>query len=272
MQTYSVKEASKKLGISTRAVQKRCVKDNIRKKSNQYLIQNEHLQKWFAEIEEKERTNEPKELGSQSGSQSGSLDYQKIEILLKEKKEENESLNEEKNNLENHILKLEKKLLEFKIAIEKKTIEIEDFKRKSIQAENLDREIKLYKSKIENQDKEIKELKEDNTYQLAPNERIELFTTEEYIDFERKLKEWHTLHKEIEYKTEIFGVEKKSLEEQKEFYKEQFNYQRKQAEKILEIHETLILHIQQQTTIEIQKTIIEAKEKGVINEDWKVKK
>ena len=59
MQTYSVKEASKELGISIRAVQKRCLKYNVRKKSNQYLITDEHIKTWYAEINQtNQRTNQ----------------------------------------------------------------------------------------------------------------------------------------------------------------------------------------------------------------------
>jgi hypothetical protein len=72
MKTYSVVEASKKLGISTRAVQKRCFKAKIRKKSNRYLITEEHIKTWYAEITSNEPTNEPNELkrtGTQDGTQ-----------------------------------------------------------------------------------------------------------------------------------------------------------------------------------------------------------
>jgi hypothetical protein len=54
MTTYSVLEASKKLGISTRAVQNRCKKEDIRKKNNKYLITDSLIKKWFKEIASKE--------------------------------------------------------------------------------------------------------------------------------------------------------------------------------------------------------------------------
>ena len=46
MKTYSVNEASEILGIKPRAVQHRCKRDNIRKKSNKYLITDEIIALW----------------------------------------------------------------------------------------------------------------------------------------------------------------------------------------------------------------------------------
>ena len=63
MNTYSVLEASDKLGISIRAVQKRCKKDEVRKKYNKYLITDLLLEKWAKEIESNEpQTNQISEL------------------------------------------------------------------------------------------------------------------------------------------------------------------------------------------------------------------
>ena len=55
MKTYSAEEASVKLNISKRAIQKRCKKDNIRKKDNKYEITDLILERWAKEIE----SNEP---------------------------------------------------------------------------------------------------------------------------------------------------------------------------------------------------------------------
>ena len=63
MKTYSAEEASVKLNISKRAVQKRCKKDNIRKKDNKYLITDLILERWAKEIESNEpQTNQISEL------------------------------------------------------------------------------------------------------------------------------------------------------------------------------------------------------------------
>ena len=47
---YTVKQASEILLISVRAVSKRCKKEDIRKKNNRYLIQEEHINEWRNEI------------------------------------------------------------------------------------------------------------------------------------------------------------------------------------------------------------------------------
>ena len=65
MNTYSVLEASEKLSISIRAVQKRCKKEVVRKKDNKYLITDLLLEKWSSEIQSNEPTNEPLNSGTQ---------------------------------------------------------------------------------------------------------------------------------------------------------------------------------------------------------------
>jgi len=59
MITYSSKEAAVKLGVSTRAVQKRCIKAGVRKKDNMYLITDILLKKWQEEIKSNVPTNVP---------------------------------------------------------------------------------------------------------------------------------------------------------------------------------------------------------------------
>lgn len=126
---------------------------------------------------------------------------------------------------------------------------------------------------VESLKAEIKELKEQLAeYDISQNERIEVFTNEDYAIFETRLKEWFTLQKELEHKEELFNVEKMSLTEMLEHYKNQFEYQKKQSEKILQMHQKLIDTIDKQNSLAIQRNIIEAKEKDVINKDWKPKK
>ena len=67
MNTYSALEASVKLNISKRAVQKRCKKDNIRKKDNKYLITDLVIDGWAKEIESSVPTNVPSNIGTQDG-------------------------------------------------------------------------------------------------------------------------------------------------------------------------------------------------------------
>lgn len=67
MNTYSPLEASIKLNISKRAVQKRCKKDNVRKKDNKYLITDLILDKWAKEIKSSVPVREPSNIGTQDG-------------------------------------------------------------------------------------------------------------------------------------------------------------------------------------------------------------
>jgi len=195
MENYSVKETAEILGITERAVQKRCKKDKIRKKDNKYLIDANLIQSWKVEIlTSNEPTNEPRTNGSQ-----------------------------------------------------------------------LDIEVESLKAKIKDLEAELQQ------YEIAENERIEVFTNENYILFETRLKEWHTQRQEIEHQEQIFNAEKKSLNELYEHYKSQFHYQQKQNEKVLEMHQKLIDVIGEQNKISIQRQIIEAKEKDVINDQWKPK-
>ena len=67
MNTYSALEASVKLNISKRAVQKRCKKDNIRKKDNKYLITDLVIDGWAKEIKSSVPVREPSNIGTQDG-------------------------------------------------------------------------------------------------------------------------------------------------------------------------------------------------------------
>jgi len=213
METYTVLEASKFLKISTRAVQKRCLKDKVRKGNNKYLITDEHLTNWYAEIKANElknepssRTNEPTNERSQSSTQ--------IDLHIQSLQLENEALQKEIDKLKNEL----------------------------------------------------------SEFDISPGERIEVFTNAEYDLLQTRLQEWFTLQKEIEHKDQLFNVEKKSLSELLDHYKNQFEYQKKQSDKILEMHQTLIDTIQKQSAITIQRNIIEAKEKDVVDRDtWKPK-
>ena len=65
MNTYSPLEASIKLNISKRAVQKRCKKDNVRKKDNKYEITDLILERWAKEIKSSVPVREPSNIGTQ---------------------------------------------------------------------------------------------------------------------------------------------------------------------------------------------------------------
>ena len=99
-------------------------------------------------------------------------------------------------------------------------------------------------------------------YDIADNERLELFTKEEYAKFEERLTQWHLQSQHIISQQELFESKEKGLNdvvslmtEQADHYKNQFQYQKEQATRILDMHEQLIKTIQ-------QNNFIEAKSKG----------
>ena len=99
-------------------------------------------------------------------------------------------------------------------------------------------------------------------YDIADNERLELFTKEEYAKFEERLIQWHLQSQHIITQQELFDSKEKGLNdvvslmtEQADHYKNQFQYQKEQATRILDMHEQLIKTIQ-------QNNFIEAKSKG----------
>ena len=213
MKTYSVKEASDILGIKPRAVQHRCKRDNIRKKSNKYLITDEIIALW-KELKATQNANANAMLNAMPNANATQLDLQV------------QSLQIENENLKHQVDDLRKELSRFDI---------------------------------------------------EEGERMEVFTDAEYEALEQRLIEWRTLQKEIEHKEEVFSLkeqhfntENKTLSKSLKHYKNQFEYQKKQSTKILDMHQTLIDTIQKQSTITIQRNTIEAIEKDIVNPDtWK---
>ena len=216
MKTYSVKEASDILGIKPRAVQHRCKRDNIRKKSNKYLITDEIIALW-KELKTTQNANANAMLNAMPNANATQLDLQV------------QSLQIENENLKHQVDDLRKELSRFDI---------------------------------------------------EEGERMEVFTDAEYEALEERLIEWRTLQKEIEHKEEVFSLkeqhfntENKTLSKSLKHYKNQFEYQKKQSTKILDMHQTLIDTIQKQSTITIQRNTIEAIEKDIVNPDtWKPNK
>ena len=237
MQTYSVKEASKLLEISTRAVQKRCLKYKVRKKSNQYLITDEHIKEWYAEIKSNEPTNEPTNQTNEPSNERAQLDLQVQSLQL-----EIESLQDELDGYDSKVIS------EYINELTKE--DLEALENKDINADGV----------------------KGNLVFVAKDKIYAEYEEQEYEALEQMLIEWRTLQKDIEHQEQIFSVEKKSLKELLEHYKAQFEYQKKQSEKILNIHQTLIDTIEKQNTLAIQRNVIEAIEKDVINPDtWKPK-
>jgi hypothetical protein len=102
---------------------------------------------------------------------------------------------------------------------------------------------------------------------FVPKNRVYAeYTENEYQDAEQKLNEWYTLQTEITHQEEMFNVKLKSVEDIAEHYQTQFEYQRKQSDKILAIHQTLIDTIENQNKLALQRNFIEAKDKGLDKE------
>lgn len=128
------------------------------------------------------------------------------------------------------------------------------------QLSNIDVEPLL--SKIKELEQQVFELKNElKLYEIADNERLEVFTDDDYNIFTTRLKEWQTQQKELEQKAIEIQEVKTDAKENIEHYKNLFEYQRKQSDRILEMHERLIVTIGEQTQSSIQRNHIEAKDK-----------
>ena len=87
------------------------------------------------------------------------------------------------------------------------------------------------------------------------------YTESEYAFAEQKLNEWRFQQKEIEQQAEQLKTLKITSSESVEHYKNLFEYQRKQSDRILQIHEKLVTSINELTESAIQRNHIEAKDK-----------
>lgn len=95
------------------------------------------------------------------------------------------------------------------------------------------------------------------------------YTESEYEFAEAKLNEWRFQQKEIEKQAAEIEDIKTTSSERVEHYKNLFEYQRKQSDRILQIHEKLVGSLNELTKANVQRNIIEAKDKNVINDNWK---
>ena len=114
---------------------------------------------------------------------------------------------------------------------------------------------------------EIKELKEElSGYEITENERLEVFTNEEYAKFEERLTQWRlqsqhiiTQQKDNEHQQELFNAKVLTLEQSEEHYKNSYFYQRKQNERFIDMHEKLLDTIQLSGKEGFIKSVVEAK-------------
>ena len=134
-----------------------------------------------------------------------------------------------------------------------------DKKTKKEYREELEQLNAKYKKAIQEQ-KEIYENKLSTLSDIeydAENERIEIFTNEEYIQFENALIDYKYQKQSIEQKEQHFKKELASKEELVDHYKNQSEYQKGQSDRILTQMEKLIEAIRRRDTIEaVEKSVI----------------
>jgi len=115
-------------------------------------------------------------------------------------------------------------------------------------------------TQIEDLKKELAELKEElSGYEITENERLEVFTNEEYQLFQTRLIEWQTQQKDNEHQQELFNAKVLTLEQSAEHYKNSYFYQRKQNERFIDMHEKLLDTIQLNGKEGFIKSVVEAK-------------
>ena len=122
-------------------------------------------------------------------------------------------------------------------------------------------------TQIEDLKKELAELKEElSGYEITENERLEVFTNEEYAKFEERLTQWRlqsqhiiTQQKDNEHQQELFNAKVLTLEQSAEHYKNSYFYQRKQNERFIDMHEKLLDTIQLSGKEGFIKSVVEAK-------------
>ena len=227
MKTYSVLEASEKLGVSTRAVQKRCKKEVVRKKDNKYLITDLLLEKWSSEIQSNEPTSEPLNSGTQELIKRIELQ----ETYIKDLEEELEEL----RGLG------EAKLIDYLPEIE--SVPLDDI-------ENFDFMFKR-QGDLEPKKGNLVFIPKDKVY-------IE-YTNEEYNNAEEILQDYKTIQVKIDHNEELFNAKIITLEQSAEHYKNSYFYQRKQNERFISMHEKLLDTIQLSGKEGFIKSVVEAK-------------
>jgi len=237
MNTYSPLEASIKLNISKRAVQKRCKKDNIRKKLNKYLITDLILERWAKEIKSSVPNREPSNSGTQDLIKEQEVLLKKYEVEL----------------VELDLARVEiKKLKEELSAIAPSVAAIQEL--------NLD-EIEAFDFKFK-RDADFYRL---GKFVFVPNDKFIIqYSPAEY---QRLKDEYATAEHEIttgRIKEESFLLLKTSMEEQITFIKGQMKYYMKLASRTMDSQHLLIETLSNQTKTNFIESTIRAK-----NTEWK---
>ena len=102
---------------------------------------------------------------------------------------------------------------------------------------------------------------------IGNTDKIEVFSEDEYNQFQDALREYKHLEKNIKQQEVYFEEIKASKDEVIEHYKNQFEYQRQLADKQLTQMDTLLTYLKQRGEREGERAYIEAVEKRVISRD-----
>ena len=227
MKTYSVLEASEKLGVSTRAVQKRCKNAVVRKKDNKYLITDLLLEKWSEEIQSNEPPSEPLNSGTQELIKRIELQETYIKDL-EEELEDLRGLNEAE--LSDYLPEIEGVPLD----------DLEDFDF-------------MFKRKGDLEPKK-------GNLVFVPKDKVFIeYTNEEYENAEEIFEDYKTIQVKIDHNEELFNAKIITLEQSAEHYKNSYFYQRKQNERFIDMHEKLLDTIQLNGKEGFIKSVVEAK-------------
>lgn len=235
MKTYSLKEASKVLGVTYRTIDyyKGVYESEVIKDGRIYFVTEAFL--------DKVRSNK-KYLESRESSDPRTKTQLVTE--LDEAFKKIEALESRTDNVDDSIKKLEKK-----------------YKSKF---DELNKALKEKNDKLRKAEKRIKELESENPFEIEEGKRVEVFTDEEYSVFEQRLREWFSLQREIQLKDESFKAQLNSKDEVIDHYKNQFEYQRQLAERQLDQMDKLLGYLKDRNTREAERARIEAVEKNVI--------
>lgn len=230
MKTYSTWEASEILKVSERAIQKRCKAELIRKKSNKYLITQEHIDKWKTSIvlKSNERT-------SNAGSRTSNEGSANMRLIL-----EIEELKSHYNKLL-HDYEEVKEDLDFADSTKLGSY-TEDVITSEIESVDIDLiEACEFKWKLDGSDESTK-----GSLVFVPKDKeVEIFDTEQFEQLKNLIYTEHpNLIKEMEHNKELFEAKLKTAEQSDEHYKNAYYYQRGQNERLLEMQAKMLEAIQ----------------------------
>ena len=200
---YTIKEASKLTGISTRTLSRAAKKHNLERVDSRYIFTGEFILKTFKK--QLKKVASPNKSGEDNPPQATTLEN------LKE--------------------------------------QIETFTISEIQELDLKMKDKRELSNV------------GNLWFVKKGLMLQEYTPVEYDIAFKRLTEWRLQQKEIEKQAAEITEVKATSTERVEHYKNLFEYQRKQSDRILQIHEKLVSSINELTESTIQRNHIEAKDK-----------